>query len=115
RRCSGAARGLWRPPPTLVRCLGAASGRAALSGLVVRGRGFQAAVPGPGGGLLAVLDNAGITVWDTTTGNRADVSSPRAPSAGAVTFSPDGTALLAADPAGVGARLWDVGVGRPIG
>jgi tetratricopeptide (TPR) repeat protein/WD40 repeat protein len=114
-RFSPDGKGLWLTTPATVRCLDVTSGREAAPGLVVRGRGFQAVVPAPEGRLLAVLDNTGVAVWDTATGGRADVSIPRSPGPGAITFSPDGTALLTADPTGAGAQLWDLRFGRPVG
>jgi serine/threonine protein kinase/WD40 repeat protein/Flp pilus assembly protein TadD len=106
---------LWLCTLASVRRLDVASGRDAAPGVVVRGRGFLAVVPAPDGRQLAALDRSGVALWDIKTGGRADFTVPRAPGPGSLGFSPDGTTLLAADPAGVGAQLWDLGLGKPVG
>jgi serine/threonine protein kinase/WD40 repeat protein len=107
--------GIWLTTPGSVRCFDVASGREHLPRLSVRGRGFHAAIPAPDGRLLGVLDQTGGALWDTTTGNRLDFTIPHWTARSGIAFSPDGADLLAADPSGYGAQVWDVRLGKPIG
>jgi serine/threonine protein kinase/WD40 repeat protein/Flp pilus assembly protein TadD len=105
---------LWVTTPAAVHCLDAVGGDAA-PGLAVRGRGFRGAIPAPGGRLLAVFDNSGVSLWDRRDGTRADFAGPRSASRDEAAFTPDGAGLLTADPSGRGAQLWDVAFGKPVG
>jgi serine/threonine protein kinase/WD40 repeat protein len=114
-RFSPDGKALWLTTPATVRCLDASSGKDVSPALPVRGRGFHAAVPAPGGRLLGVLDQTGGALWDTTTGNRLDFTIPHWTARSGIAFSPDGKGLLAADAAGYGAQVWDIALGKPVG
>jgi len=106
---------VWVATSASVRCLDAAGGHDVLPGLPIRGRGFHAVVPAPGGRVLGVLDQTGGSPWDMATGHRDDFAIPHWTSRSGIVFTPDGKGLLAADASGYGAQLWDVALGKPVG
>jgi serine/threonine protein kinase/WD40 repeat protein/tetratricopeptide (TPR) repeat protein len=106
---------VWVATLGAVRRYDAATGREDGPAQPVRGRGFHNIVPGPGGKHLAVVDQSGLGLWDMAAGSRTEFSIPRWAIPTALGFTPDGQALLAAEPSGFGAQLWDVGLGKPVG
>jgi serine/threonine protein kinase/WD40 repeat protein/predicted Zn-dependent protease len=107
---------LWLTTSTSVRCLDVATGHDAAPALAVRGRGFHQVIPSPAGDVLAVIDQTGVALWDTSTGRRTEFFVPEWANLPArVAFTPDGKGLVVVEPTGMGAQLWDVVLAKPVG